>query len=200
MHSIAAIFSTPIFVNTINVLTEQDIDFARSLEYYGPNSGGNLTSSNLDILNHERFIKLKEEIKTNLKIYIDYVIAPTNNVSLRITQSWVNKNPKGTGHHKHNHSNSIVSGVYYLSLNPAPILFEQLLNTPFRINSDTSTPFNTESYVVNCSKNVLVLFPSHLQHYVNSNDSDSDRLSIAFNTFYTGDLGSEKSLNFLELK
>lgn len=200
MHSIASVFSTPIFINTIDVLSQEDIAYINSLEYYGPNAGGNLTSSNVNILNDMVFLKLKAEIEQNLKLYVENVMAPKDLVSLRITQSWANKNSTGTGHHKHNHSNSIVSGVYYLSLNPSPIHFEQFLNSTFRVIPTKSTPFNTEVYTVNCSKNMLVLFPSHLQHYVNNNESEYDRLSIAFNTFYSGTFGEDKMLTLLELK
>lgn len=200
MHSIASVFCTPIYINIINTLSDSDVDFIKELDYYGPNAGGNLTSSNLDILNHEKLSNLKQQIEENLNLYIANVMAPTNDIKLRITQSWANKNPKNTGHHKHNHSNSIVSGVFYISPNPAPILFEQTLNSPFRVDSNKSTPFNTESYKVNCSKNMLVLFPSHLQHYVETNQTDEERISIAFNTFYTGTFGQEKSLTFLEIK
>jgi len=200
MHSIASAFSIPIFVNTISGLTDADINYIKSLEYYGPNAGGNLTSSKLDILNDVKLLNLKNNIQENLKIYLKSVVAPANDVELNITQSWVNKNPKNSTHHKHNHSNSIVSGVYYISQNPAPIWFEQLSGDRFRIESNTPTPFNCESYKINCSKNMLVLFPSHLQHFVEVNNSDEERLSISFNTFYKGSIGNEKSLNYLELK
>lgn len=199
MHTLNAAFSTPIFINNIPVLTADDIKYIKSLEYYGPNAGGNLTSSDLNILNDPKFLKLKTSIEENLKLYLRDVIAPVNDVSLEITQSWVNKNPKNTMHHKHNHSNSIVSGVYYISANPVPIWFEQISNERLRVDSNTPTPYNCESYKVNCIQDMLVMFPSHLHHFVEVNNSDDERLSISFNTFYKGSIGNKKSISYLEL-
>lgn len=200
MHTLNSAFSTPIFINNISILTDEDINYLKGLEYYGPNAGGNVTSANLNILEDIKLLKLKTSIEENLNLYLRDVIAPSNDVTLQITQSWINKNPKNTMHHKHNHSNSIVSGVYYISPNPAPIWFEQVSSERLRVDSNTPTPYNCESYKVNCIKDNIVIFPSHLHHFVEVNNSDDERLSLSFNTFYKGTIGNKKSISHLELK
>ena len=42
------------------------------------------------------------------------VLRIKENVSLDVTQSWANFTQKGQYHHKHNHSNSVLSGVFYV--------------------------------------------------------------------------------------
>jgi hypothetical protein len=44
-----------------------------------------------------------------------------------------------------------------------------------------------------------VLFPSSLLHGVNPVEEDETRISLAFNTFFTGTLGTPKDLNELKV-
>jgi uncharacterized protein (TIGR02466 family) len=198
MHSITPLFPTPIFVDTIDVLTEEDIDFIKSLEYY-PNASNNLTSEDTLILNHDRLSKLKSEIDARLKLYLEEVHAPEDDISLRITQSWVNKNAQGTGHHRHYHTNSIVSGVFYVSNNPNELFIDKKQDMILRIETAKQTLYNTELIGIECFKNMLILFPSGLDHYVAPNKDSEERISIAFNTFFSGTIGDRKRLNQLEL-
>ena len=198
MHLITPLFPTPLFSDIIDVLTEDDINVIKD-QHWLLNQSGNLTSNNTNILNEQPFLKLKNEIEKRLNLYLIEVYGTSDNVSLRITQSWVNRNPMPTSHHKHNHSNSIVSGVYYVSDNPSPLYLEKIANTPFRLSQSKSTEYNKELVGIECVKNMLVLFPSDLQHYVKPNLSGEDRYSIAFNTFFSGSFGDTKTLNHLEL-
>ena len=45
----------------------------------------------------------------------------------------------------------------------------------------------------------LVLFPSHLSHLVPSNLSDEERISLSFNTWVKGSLGTKQRLTYLPL-
>jgi uncharacterized protein (TIGR02466 family) len=198
MHTITPVFPTPIFADIIDVLNEDDINVIKD-QNWKMNVAGNLTSDNTNILNEHAFLKLKYEIEQRLKLYVTEVYGTSDDVSLRITQSWVNRNPMPTSHHKHNHSNSIVSGVYYVSDNPSPLYLEKISNSPFRLSQSKSTEYNKEHVGIECVKNMLVLFPSDLHHYVKTNLSEEDRYSIAFNTFFSGSIGGVKTLNHLEL-
>ena len=198
MHTITPVFPTPIFADTIDVLNEDDINIIKN-QNWKMNVAGNLTSYNTNILNEISFSKLKNEIEKRLTLYVNDVYGTSDDISLRITQSWVNKNPILSSHHKHNHSNSIVSGVYYISDNPSALYLEKIANTPFRLSEGKSTTYNKEQIGIDCFKNMLILFPSDLHHYVKQNTSMEDRYSIAFNTFFSGSIGDSNFLNHLEL-
>ena len=44
-----------------------------------------------------------------------------------------------------------------------------------------------------------MLFPSDLEHSVEPNESKLQRISLAFNTFVKGDMGSDDVINSLQL-
>ena len=45
----------------------------------------------------------------------------------------------------------------------------------------------------------LIIFPSHLTHMVQTKQGDGTRISISFNTFLKGYIGSDESLTGLHL-
>ena len=46
----------------------------------------------------------------------------------------------------------------------------------------------------------LFLFPSKIRHAAVENKTDTERISIAFNTYATGEFGRETNSNWLKLK
>ena len=58
---------------------------------------------------------------------------------------------------------------------------------------------NTQRNVVDPAKNDLVLFSSAISHFVEANESNEPRYSIAFNTFIRGKLGSHRDVSELVL-
>ena len=79
---------------------------------------GNKTSSDHYVLGSPKLSKLKGFLEDSLKEYIDQTINPVESNELYVTQSWVNYTKEGEYHHKHTHSNSIVSGVFYVDTVP----------------------------------------------------------------------------------
>ena len=47
--------------------------------------------------------------------------------------------------------------------------------------------------------NTLILFPSGMDHYVETNESNKTRISIGFNTFVSGLIGTPEEGNLLHL-
>jgi uncharacterized protein (TIGR02466 family) len=200
MHSIVSVFPLPVYVNQITALSEDNIEYIKHLDYTR-NAGGNYTSDTSVLLEEPRFEYFKTEIEQNLKTYLEEIIAPATDVCLKITQSWVNKNPQSTSHHSHNHPNSIVSGVFYVCPESiASICFEHLSKDIIQVErKPIANMFNSSAAKIECKQNMLILFPSHLHHYVENNIFE-DRISISFNTFYQGIVGHTKRLTSLELR
>jgi uncharacterized protein (TIGR02466 family) len=103
-----------------------------------------------------------------------------------IMNCWININKKGDRNKPHVHSHSVYSGVYYVKTNDKSgnIIFERNQLDAFLIGAvPVKTPTELNSCKV-CHKPVngkVVIFPSQISHYVEPNESDEDRISIAFN-------------------
>ncbi len=119
-----------------------------------------------------------------------------------ITNSWYNIARHGEGQTLHNHANSIISGVLYLDVNTSQpsITF---VNTvpPFLLNMRAMqyNMFNSLEFDIPVENGEIILFPSQCFHYVKSNPTNKDRISIAFNTFVKGDIGVETDGGNLKL-
>jgi len=194
------IFSTPLYVGELNPPTQEEMEYLNSLEYKLNYGGGNLTSTDDFVLN--TLPSLKSGIQWHLDKYISDVINPSTEFSFYITQSWVNKNKKGTRHKEHMHTNSIISGVFYFSDNPQPITFKKHFDflELFQLKPKEYTQYNYNQFTFQPSKYSLVLFPSIIGHSVLENDTETDRMSLAFNTFFKGVFGSKSDMTLLELK
>ena len=75
---------------------------------------GNTTSDDRYVLQHDTMAKLKEFAEASVNEYLKSIYAPKKDVSMRLTQSWLNYTKAGQYHHKHAHPNSFISGVLYL--------------------------------------------------------------------------------------
>lgn len=124
-------------------------------------------------------------------------------IDLVITQCWANKTTRMQQHHLHNHSNSFMSGIFYLSDNHAggeTLFFCK--NTWFELYKwldfeNKPTQIST-SYIP--KKGNLLLFPSHIPHRVSPVKDNNTRYTLAFNTFFSGTLGNSDMLNKLDIK
>jgi uncharacterized protein (TIGR02466 family) len=104
-----------------------------------------------------------------------------------ITQCWANINPRGGYNVAHCHANSFLSGVYYLSVpeNSGNIVFYDprvqldAMRGPIKEVSAHTAP----EVIYKPKEGLLLLFPSWLLHRVEPNDSDRERVSIAFNSW-----------------
>lgn len=104
---------------------------------------------------------------------------------LALTNAWININPKNSSNHVHTHPKAMLSGVYYVSADEhsGDIVFhnDAKLNMIYSMFVDTNNK-NTYScikYKPETSK--IILFPSWIPHGVDINNSQEDRISIAFN-------------------
>jgi cupin superfamily acireductone dioxygenase involved in methionine salvage len=59
--------------------------------------------------------------------------------------------------------------------------------------------YNSDEVDFKVKTGELLLFPSHLQHRVNTTKNDNVRISLAFNSFVKGEFGHIQALNYLEL-
>ena len=102
-----------------------------------------------------------------------------------ISTCWANVNPKHSFNVLHNHPNSILSGVYYVTVpeNSGDLYFHdpkrgyRMLVPPV----SSETPWSVGKAAYTPCEGKLVIFPSWLWHGVEPNLSDETRVSISFN-------------------
>lgn len=175
------------------------VDAVRNLKKVS--NAGNACSVN-------KFIFKKKELKPIYDFcfgavteYFNQTIKPKNDVSLYITQSWANYATKGNWHHTHNHSNSYISGVFYINADPKhdkiTFLKDNLPN--ILLTSNEYTIYNSPSWWMEAETGVCYLFPSSLKHEVETIKTDGIRISISFNTFLKGNIGEPNGANYLKL-
>lgn len=105
-------------------------------------------------------------------------------------QAWVNINPPGASNKIHYHANCHFSGIYYISLK-APecgsIFFRdpRVASRMMTFPATQPTEFTSEEVRMKPEEGRMYVFPGWLEHGVEENKSDQDRISIAFNVLAT---------------
>ena len=192
---IETLFPTPVgFWNL--VLNKDEIDFVRGLEQR-PNDG-NTTSKNNYLLREPEMERLSLFVDSCLGEYMKATYAPKYDVKPYITQSWANYTKPGQHHHKHAHPNSFISGCVYIAAKGDKIYFYRDGYKQIKLPTENWNPYNSESWWFEVNEGDVILFPSSLTHMVQTVDGE-ERISIAFNSFLKGTIGSADELTELEI-
>ena len=205
MNDVIPIFSTPIYVSNDNYdLNENERvkikEFSRVSMPNGNKNYSTSTAGNTYILNDfEIFSNLKKHIEKHIDNFITNVMLMPKQ-KLSITQSWLNYNVKDSGHHHHNHKNSVLSGIFYVKdTTKLPTIFTRgpYFFDNWQVEYSNRNIFNAEEFCLSMEPGKLVLFPSKLFHWVPNNETSATRITIAFNTFWKTNLGKEDTLTEL---
>lgn len=201
-YEVQALFAEPYFrANIGHAISDEQIEYIKNLEMV--TNRANLISENLYILDDPALQSIQEAVQEALDLYASEVMGISQ--KLYVTQSWSLINQPDVGMHGHSHSNSVVSGsLYYCDL-PSPVakmifdkhkMYQQLELNP---QQGKKNIYNIPLNIVTPRKNDVVLFPSGLQHFVETNTSSQPRYSIAFNSFVRGKLGAYRDVSELKL-
>lgn len=183
-------FSSPIIADSLDCINNEKLkQYAYSIK--STSSGREKSnfhgwqSNDIDNSNDE-IKKLSNEISERiLFLYKEFGLKTPAEVY--ISNMWININPGGGFNRPHVHPESIFSGAYYVETNENDgcIVFKHpAIHHQYHINGniDSYTNFTSSVYRVTPKKGKLVIFPSWLEHYVEPNTTDTDRISISFNT------------------
>ena len=136
----------------------------------------------------------RERIKTNVSSSIKKELKLFDNVGVNIIRMWIQISQKNSFNITHNHPFCHYSGVFYVKtsndLSCGSLCFHPYSNA----NEYQSLIFSEEEFLdknnMNCSKTYIpiegttILFPSGLRHSVQLNNTNSDRISIAFDILF----------------
>lgn len=194
------LFPTPLgFSNIGRDLTTEELEFIIGQKRH-PNEG-NTTSENRKLLECKELTEIREFIEDAILDYFKTVYNPKYEVTPYITQSWSNYTEMGQYHHKHAHPNSVISGVFYPQANNKTdrIYFYKDGYERLKFPPENWNVWNSDSWWYETGSGDLIIFPSSLTHMVQTKQDYGTRISIAFNTFVKGYIGSDESLTGLYL-
>jgi len=198
---VEGLFPTPVYINNIDRnFTEQELQFVNDQQNNCIKNEGNIHTEDSYVLDRKQFKNIKIFLENCCKDYLEKIICPENNIELYITQSWLNYTKENQYHHKHLHSNSIISGVLYFNCNNDNIKFyNSNINHTIKPLIKKYNFWNSETWTFPTKTGELFMFPSSLNHGVDVKKGDNIRISLSFNTFYKGVLGSDTALTKLIL-
>ncbi len=103
----------------------------------------------------------------------------------KISNMWAIVNSGGSANLRHQHGNSTISGAYYVRApeNSGDIVFYDPRPAAVYFHPNTVSPntLNAQINGISPREGALILFPSYLDHSVNENLSNNERIVISFN-------------------
>ena len=185
------IFSTPAFVDDIqNTDLEKEalIKLAYKMKSKEPsqektNVGGYQTRG---IKKSNEFLnlvaKLQQNINENLNTY-QYDCK----LDINVGNAWLNINNKGHSNKPHVHPLSEFACVYYLKTPKDCGNIILIKDSFYRMDGIADLPaketniLNCDSFFIEPRENRFVMFPGYVEHLVEKNNSNEDRISLSFN-------------------
>lgn len=182
--TIYPLFAKPLYSTNIDI-SELSLDIS-NIEWIENNP--NMTSKNTHVLDSPEFYKIKEMINFLVDDYFYNVMCVDKNVEIYITESWLTKTLKGQYHIRHWHPNSVLSGVLYIQSegNTGNCRFAYIHDTNFEFNMTEQNIYNARGHSVAPQCGKVILFPSSLEHSVDTYEGEIPRISLSFNTFVKG--------------
>ena len=208
-YKIKSIFSVPIY----RAYRDSDLDSTEEKEvediikegiYIRRRYGlGSLTPSNNTYIFDGKLKNIKQFCEKHIDNYVKDIIATKEELNFYITQSWLNIIKPGESLQNHSHSNSIISGVFYISTEEDDqIMFTDpnvKLKEYIRFEGEFNL-WNTSTWTYPSKNNSLILFPAWIDHSILQNlNATRDRISISFNTYAKGRFGAAFNRNELIL-
>jgi uncharacterized protein (TIGR02466 family) len=201
MPAASSLFGVPIYTSEVDPISSKSIDYISNLEFNPMSDTKGLITENVTLLDDPRCLEIRNKILNAFDDYAYNLLKIKPEIEFYITTSWAIKFLPGGSTHSHTHSNSLFSGVLYLK---AAEKTGQISFHKYKKYLDISSPtlslgftewniFNSDKWSITPNENQIIIFPSNLMHSVETNNSDHDRVSIAFNVFVRGNLGDRES-------
>ena len=199
-YKLSSYFATPLLEVCLDLDTNKLTEFAFEMwnndrEGKKFSNKGGWHSDNIRKENHKEFIRLKIEINQYLQTYHLKVFREMEfeeNVIQQTDNMWININEKHDYNEWHIHPFSTLSGVYYIkhdgsikngniTLKHPTGLYMNFSHWPAGFIKKTNE-ITSELIHITPKSNMLLVFPSWLEHRVETNLKDDARISVSFNS------------------
>lgn len=202
-HQMMNMFAVPLYKARLGrQFTADEMQFFQAQLKSPVQAISNFASQNKKILDEPAMHDIRAVLQSHLDQFFRITFNSSNKVALQITQSWLTRSQQGDSHHVHTHPNSVVSGVLYINLAPQDgiTFYRNVDNLWYELLRNEDSYYNAPSYFVQTSIGELILFPSNIRHGVRTVSAPVDRVSLSFNTFFSGELGREEFSNQLSIR
>ena len=199
------LWPTPIYMQMIGE-DKAVRDFAIKQEYFNTSNNSGWVTKNTHIL--DELPDFKKRLMEEVEYYVYYKLNVSKKMRFYFTNSWIIKFPSGVFGQKHNHENALLSGVYYIHTPPdAGTLC--LHKDPNNVNTfypnilpefTKEDEYSMKSVLIKPVAGMMIIMPSHVYHSVAPNLDTEDRYALPFNLHIKGELGNQRTLNYVELK
>ena len=185
-------FPTPVWTSIINNYKETNEEIYNFIKNLQNLDNKGVKKSNIKGW-HSSDFDMKDKVP---KKFIEMISPKINEVlvdmdwnlkiqKVKISSMWAIINIGGAENARHHHGNNSLSAAYYVRApedageivfydpRPAPVYFHPTSNKPNELNAMVNS--------ITPKEGLLVLFPSYLEHSVNPNLSDNERIVISFN-------------------
>ena len=202
-YNVYPIFPTPMYQAMVDQqIFENSLDHLRKCvndnTYQEDIVANSKDSSNRYVL--DGVPDLKNHIQEHINNYVIEVIGETENkFEIYITSSWSIGLLPGVAHPEHFHANSILSGTLYFDNPPdaSPFMMQRETGVGFghqlNLSPTNSTIYNQKILSIPPLDGGLTLFPSYMRHWVPRNNTQVRRHCVAFDTFVSGKLGTDRT-------
>ena len=197
------LFPEAVFFSKLErVLTKKELKTIAQYKKKTKTNDGNNRTTDTYVLENKTFKNLKKDLYKKVTDYFEKIICPSNSLTPYITQSWINYTESKQFHHRHSHSNSYISGVFYINANKGvdKIKFFKSNYSRFKLPQTQFNIFNSSTWWYPVESGDVVLFPSSLEHGVEIKEGINTRTSLAFNIFFKGTIGNKEDLTELILE
>lgn len=190
---IHTIQSVPIYQETLSFdLNKESLD---NIDMSFKPANNNYFSKNNKILDLTVLSKIKSIVNATITNFQKNIICIEQ--ELYVTDSWICKTTAKGCHARHIHPNSLFSGVVYLQTPiESKINFHHENNLFKSFNLDYNftklNEFNSKNVSLYVKNNDIIIFPSWLEHSVDINTSNEDRIILGFNIFVRGIFGNQE--------
>ena len=196
------IFADPVCISKLGrALTKKELETIDEFKREKAPNQLNTTSKNNYVLENKILKNIKKDIHGYILDYFDKVICTGNSITPYITQSWLNYTEPNQAHQPHAHSNSHISGVFYVAADKEidSIVFYKRDHLALELNIEKHNIFNSRSWKFPVETGDLFLFPSYLIHGVEKRQGTDTRVSLSFNVFFKGEIGLRDNLTELTI-
>tara|TARA_X000000950_G_C13814866_1_gene619328 strand:+ start:111 stop:707 length:597 start_codon:yes stop_codon:yes gene_type:complete len=186
------LFPTPVWtiqLDNYRNVNEQMYDYIKSKQ---KNDGIGISKSNVKGW-HSKDFNLNDKEPQN---FISFILSSIEQVmtdmdwekekqTAKIDNMWAIINTGGSANLRHQHGNSTISGAYYVRapINCGDIVFYDPRPAPVYSHPNVVNPnlLNAQVNGISPKEGALVLFPSYVEHSVNENKSNEERIVVSFN-------------------
>jgi uncharacterized protein (TIGR02466 family) len=201
MPAASSLFGVPVYTSDVAPLSSKSIDYILNLEFEQMADNNGFITETVTLLDDPKCLEIRNKILNAFDDYAYNLLKIKPEVEFYITTSWAIKFLPGGSTQAHTHSNSLFSGVLYLK---AAEETGQISFHKYAKYLDVSSPtlslgftewniFNSDKWSITPHENQIIIFPSNVVHSVEINNSNDDRISIAFNVFVKGEFGNRES-------